>query len=367
VTKRDESGLLPIAHRRMRSSLLWSDPQFEPEDVVRWFGAVQAQEYELAKWSLAMRTSSTDNADLDRLLDEGRILRTHTLRPTWHFVLPGDIRWMQLLTGPRVHVFNGHYYRLHGLDEELLSRCDALIGRWLEEEGELSRVEIGERLGVEGIEAKGIRLGYIMINAELNGVVCSGKRRGATHTYALISKRAPEAPELTEDQALRELTIRYFQSHGPATVGDFRWWSSLTVKQIRRGLDLAGDRLHSEKIRDLELWSVDPTDVDRPARPTVYLLQPYDEYTVAFADTKSAVDAERLASPFPVIDGRAFYNALIVDGQLAGWWRRDLARRQIKVEVKPSRVLSKAELARLEEVAAEYGRFHDRPVTVSVG
>lgn len=349
----------------MRSSRLWNEPLSHPEDVVHWFGAAQAQEYELAKWAIAMRTSDADNAGLDQLFDEGRILRTHALRPTWHFVLPADIRWMQSLTGPRVHVFNGHYYRLHGLDEELLSQCDALIARWLEEEGELTRAEIGERLGVEGIEAKGNRLGYIMINSELNGVVCSGKRRGATHTYALISRRAPGALDLSEDQALRELTIRYFQGHGPATVGDFRWWSSLTVKQIRRGLELAGDRLYSEKVGDLELWSVHPANVDGPALPRVHLLQAYDEYTVAFADTKNAVDAAGIATPAPVIDGRAFYNTLIVDGQLAGWWRRVLGRRHIEVEVRPTRALSEDELSHVEKIAAEYGHFHDRPVTVS--
>jgi hypothetical protein len=346
----------------MRSSLLWSESLPHPEDVVDWFGGAQAQEYELAKWAIAMRTTSADNASLDRLVDEGRILRTHALRPTWHFVLPADIRWMQSLTGPRVHVLNGHYYRLHGLDGELLTRCEGLIGRWLEDDGDLTRAEIGERLGAEGIEAKGNRLGYIMISAELNGIVCSGRRRGATHTYALISQRAPKALELTEDQALRELTIRYFQSHGPATVGDFRWWSSLTVAQIRRGLELAGDRVHNEKVGDHDLWSVDGVFGNAPGQSTVHLLQAYDEYTVAFADTKAAVDAAGIGAPPPVIDGRAFYNALVIDGQLAGWWRRSLVRRDIELEVRPIRPLSEDERELLRETGEGYGRFHGLPV-----
>ena len=359
---RGVSDLLSIAHRRMRSTLLWSESLPVPEDVVRWFGATQAQDYEPAKWAVAMRTSGAGNADLDRLVDEGRILRTHALRPTWHCVLPEDIRWLQALTGPRVHVLNGHHYRLHGLDEELLARCERLIGRWLDEDGDLTRKEIGERLGVDGIEVTGNRLAYVMMSTELNGVVCSGRRRGATHTYALVSRRAPDALEFTEDQALRELIVRYFQSHGPATIGDFRWWSSLTVAQIRRGLELAGDRLHSEKLGDREVWSVDPTPVRPRARPTVHLLQPYDEYTVAFADTKQAVNAAGVASPPRVIEGRAFYHALIVDGQLAGWWRRRLSRARIELEVRPSRQLSEEERQVLGEAGRAYGRFHGLPV-----
>ena len=362
---RDGSDLWSIASRRMSSSLLWSEPLSEPEDVVRWFGAAQAQDYEPAKWGIAMRTTSAGNSDLDRLIDEGHILRTHALRPTWHFVSPADIRWLQALTGPRVHVLNGHHYRLQGLDRELLARCERLIVRWLEGEGDLTRKEIGDRLSAEGIEAKGSRLAYIMMSAELNGVLCSGERRGATHTYALISRRAPEALELTEDQALRELIVRYFQSHGPATVGDFRWWSSLTVAQIRRGIELAGDRLRAEKMGDDALWSVGSAHRSRPAHPTVHLLQAYDEYTVAFADTKNAVDADGIATRPSVIDGRAFYNALIVDGQLAGWWRRSLSRHQIVLEVRPSRRLSAHERESLHAAAERYGRFHDLPVRVA--
>jgi hypothetical protein len=366
VTKRDDAGLLLIAHRRMRSSLFWREPLTEPEDVVSWFGAVQAQEYEPAKWSVAMRTSGADNSDLDRALGVGRILRTHTLRPTWHFVHPDDIRWLQSVTGPRVHVLNRHYYKQLGLGDDLLARTENLITRWISAEGDLTRKEIGSRLGVEGIEAQGNRLAYIMASAELNAVVCSGARRGSTDTYALVSQRAPNAKELSEDEALVELILRYFRSHGPATIRDLSWWSSLTLSQIRRGLELAGNRLHREQLGAHEMWSADATDPKVPDTPTVHLLQPYDEYTVAFADTKGAVDAAGIGSPPPVIDGRAFYNALIVDGQLAGWWRRVLGRRQIEVEVRPSRVLSKEELRRLEEAATAYGRFHDQSVTVAI-
>jgi hypothetical protein len=350
----------------MRSCLLWHDPLPEPESVVRWFGAMQAQDYEPAKWAVAMRSSGAGDAELDRAVDEGRILRTHALRPTWHFVLPEDIGWIQMLTGPRVHVLNGHYYRINGLDERFRGRCQRLITRWLEADGELTRAEIGQRLKAEGIEAAGPRLAYIVMSAELNGVICSGKRSGATHTYDLVSGRAKGASKLSEDEALAELSVRYFRSHGPATVGDFRWWSSLTVAQIRRGLELAGDRLVRESVGDLELWSADPDPLDSPSSPTVHILQPYDEYTVAFSDTKSAVNIGDEPPEPPVVEGRAFYNAVIIDGHLAGWWRRVLGRARIEIEVRPVRKLSRPERRALESAAAGYGRFHDLSVTVDI-
>lgn len=356
---------LDIAHRRMRSCLLWSDPLPQPEEVVGWFGATQAQDYEPAKWAVGMRTIGSTNSDLDRALDEGRILRTHALRPTWHFVLPEDIGWIQTLTGPRVHVVNGHYYRRHGLDRRVRERCQRLIAGWLEAEGELTRSEIGSRLAVEGIEATGNRLAYVLMSAELDGLVCNGRRRGKTHTYDLVSRRVKKALRLSEDEALAELTVFYFRSHGPATLGDLRWWSSLTLAQIRRGIELAGDRLHREKLGDHELWSADPGPAVPPPPPTVHLLQPYDEYTVAFSDTKGAANLGN-GPEYTVIEGRAFYNALIVDGRLAGWWRRTLGRAHIEVELRPWRELSRPERDAVEDAADAYGRFHGQPVTMTL-
>ena len=362
----DHTDLVQVAHRRLSSSLLSSDQVLSPKQVVRWFGAMQAQEYEPAKWAIATRAAGVDNADLDEAVDDGRILRTHALRPTWHFVLPEDIGWLQALTGPRVHTKNGHQYRLHGLDDSLRKRTENLITNWISNDGDLSRKDIGQRLAAEGIEAKGNRLAYVLMSAELNGVVCSGQRRGATHTYALVSQRTSSPNELTGEAALAELTLRYFRSHGPATVEDMRWWSSLTLTQIRRGLELVGNRLHRELIGDTELWSLEEQADAKREIPLVQLLQPYDEYTVAYGDTKVVINAAGSPGEPPVIGGQAFYGALIIESQLAGWWRRTLSRREVKVQVRPMRPLSMSIHSAVRDVATAYGQFHGVPVNLDI-
>src|SRR3954447_736776 len=100
-----------LAHRRMHNLRLSGPPLASVEDAVRWLGAVQSQDYGPAKWSIGQRTIGVDDGDLDRAFDEGALLRTHVLRPTWHFVLPADIRWMLALTAPRVHALNAYMYR----------------------------------------------------------------------------------------------------------------------------------------------------------------------------------------------------------------------------------------------------------------
>ena len=226
-----------IARQRLRNQRLAGAPFASPEEALRWLGASQAQEHAVAKWSLAQRASRHDDVALARALADGRILRTHVLRPTWHFVLPEDIRWIQALTGPRVQRLNGSVYRRLELDDAVLSRCRTVIERALEGGVLLTRQELAARLAEAGIQARGSRLAHIVMHLELDAVVCSGVPRGKQQTYALLEERAPQALRLEGDEALAELTRRYFRSRGPATLKDFRWWSSLTAAEAKRGVE----------------------------------------------------------------------------------------------------------------------------------
>ncbi|MEX2457497.1 MAG: crosslink repair DNA glycosylase YcaQ family protein, partial [Actinomycetota bacterium] len=120
-----------IARRRMRAQHLWGPPLATPEEVVRSLAGMQAQEYAFAKWSVAQRAKGVDDAAMEAAFAEGRILRTHVLRPTWHFVLPEDIRWMLELTGPRVLARMASGYRELGLDERTLTRSTRAIAKAL--------------------------------------------------------------------------------------------------------------------------------------------------------------------------------------------------------------------------------------------
>ena len=199
-----------------------------------WLGAVQAQDYTGAAWGVALRARDLTAVAFEREFAAGRILRTHVMRQTWHFVAQADIRWLQALTGPRVRAASAYYAARLAIDARLMTRARTIVERALEGGQYLTRDELAERLLQDGrIEAAGQRLAYIVMALELDAVICSGPRRGKQFTYALVEERAPQARVLPRDEALAELARRYFQSHGPATVHDFGWWSGLPVKDAR--------------------------------------------------------------------------------------------------------------------------------------
>jgi hypothetical protein len=346
-----------LARWRM-SSLRLVGPAFDrPTDVIRWLGAVQSQDYGPAKWSLGHRTTGLHDPDVDRLLAQGSILRTHVLRPTRHFVLPTDIRWMLELTAPRIHQISAYYYRQLELDAAVQKRCSALIQRALRREGQLIRKEIQAMLEKAGIRANGPRLGYILMHAELTGLICSGALKGKQQTYALLEERAPVAKELTRDQALAELTSRYFTSHGPATSGDFKWWSSLTVSEIKKGLEMVGPRLSSEVIDDMTFWFGEAAPRRRPRSPTVQLLQPYDEYLVGYSpETKYVLDAAGGARSRSA--GATVPNGIVIlDGQVAGHWKRTLTNDSVVIEARLYEPFTGARSKALQAVVESHGRF----------
>ena len=237
-----------IPEQRLHNQRITRAVHRQPADVVAWLGAVQAQEYPAARWALALRMPpGTTDPEIERALDEGRILRTHVMRPTWHFVTPADIHWMLELTAPRVHQAMSYYRRQHGLETAILNRATAAFERALRDGQCLTRAELGAQLERAGPMknaknatkvASGIPLALLTIYAELEGVICSGPRRGKQLTYALLPERAPRTPRLSRDEALAELTRRYFRSHGPATIRDFVWWSGLTNADAKRGLEM---------------------------------------------------------------------------------------------------------------------------------
>jgi hypothetical protein len=344
-----------IATRRLRNQRITSAGLRHAVDVVSWLGAVQAQEYEPAKWALGLRMrDGAVDADVDRAIDDGRILRTHVMRPTWHFVAAADIRWMVELTGPRVQQRMVPYDRHLELDARTLVRGLRIIERALRDRQYLTRLELGDQLARGGLPMTGQRLAHMAMHAETAGVICSGPRRGKKVTYALIAERAPAAAKLSRDEALATLTKAFFSSHGPATVRDFVWWSGLTTADAKRGLEIA--KAKREELGGHGYWTVgrlsQPPTRDRP----VHLLPIYDEYIVAYRD-RDAVPHLRLGP------GRSevviFQHALVVEGQIIGTWRTTPAGRGT-VRLFPLRPLKRDEQRALAEAVRRYERFVGR-------
>lgn len=335
-----------------------------PGEVVCWLGAAQAQDYYGASWALGLRIPGATDDLIETALTEGTILRTHIMRPTWHFVTPADIRWIQALTAPRVHTLNSYMYRQFELDEALLTRCSDLIAKALSGGVQLTREEIGVELSKVGIIADGVRLGYILHYAELEALICSGGRRGKQHTLALLEERAPNAKLLPCDEALAELTRRYFTSHGPATIRDFAWWSGLTVADVKAGLALCAGELVEEVIDGKSYWlSASLPTITLEPSPTVHLLPPFDEYGIAYKDHSASLDPDHQDQA-----KNAIYGGLtVIDGQGVGYWRRTLKKGAVVIRSEPWRPLTTEETEAFADAGERLGAFLGRSVVFENG
>lgn len=307
---------------------------------------------------MGMRTRGATDASIERAFAEGSILRTHVLRPTWHFVTPADIRWMLGLTAPRVKAAMAYYDRKLELDDGLFRRSNAAIVRALRDGKHLTRAEIAEVLRRARVDVTSSqRLGHILLRPELDGLICSGARRGKQFTYALLDERAPAAPALSRDEALLELTKRYFATRGPASANDFAWWSGLTVADAKRGAEMAA--LEREVIDDRTYWSDPSVSAWRSRAATAFLLPNYDEYFIGFSD-RSAI-GRRLASTGSASFGDAlFAHVVVVDGQLVGGWKRTVAKDSVKIDLRLLARLTSREQRAVDSAARRYAAFLGR-------
>ena len=353
-----------LALLRLRSQRL-SGPAGTPEEAVGWMGAIQSQEYGLAKWSIGQRTVAVTDATLDALVAEGRILRTHILRPTWHFVLPADIRWMMALTGPRVEAKTRLRQQSLGLDDGTMSRALDIIRDGLAGGRRLTRRQIGALLAEQGIHADAGRLAYVLMQAELDLVVCSGGLEGKQQTYALLDELVPAAEPVPRDEALAELVRRYFTSHGPSTIADFTWWSGLTVADTRRGLEMCGSELEQLDLDGTTYWLGRAATDGRPdPSPAVHLVQTFDEYVVGYQRTRSVMDVAGLSGP-GTWNPNSFSNPALIGGQMAGGWRRTTRNGVLSIEFEPMRTLNGAEQDALQDAVQAHGRFLEMPAQLA--
>ena len=357
-----------IATRRLHASGLLATRFVSPEEVVGWFGAVQSQDYPGASWGIGRRLGPGTTASvIDEAFDAGRVLRTHAMRPTWHFVLPADVRWILELTSPRVQRLNATYYRKTELDATTLAAAADVIARSLEGGRHMARPELARALEAAGIATDGQRLSLLVMYAELEGVVCSGPRRGRQFTYALLDERTgrARAPARTREAALAELTRRYFASHGPAQPRDFAWWSGLTIADAKAGLAMAGPEIVHERIDGADWWWAPPPggDPEIPAGgPLVHLLPNYGEYLGSYRDHAPTFDDAMLGERWAE---ELFAAHLVVrDGMAIGGWKREIRRHEVIVRPDVLVELDAAGQAALERAAATYGRFVGLPARI---
>jgi hypothetical protein len=369
----------------MHSQRVWGRSDPTPAAVLGHLAASQGQDFLPGKWSLAQRCAGVvTDAEVDKAFDAGELLRTHVLRPTWHFVAPADLRWLLRATAPRVHRASASQYRALGIDDGTMLVVRETLERLLPGRS-ATRTEVGRALTEAGVPgADGQRLAYLLMHAELEAWVVSGPLRGKQHTYALVDERVPAPDDRTREESLHELALRYLTSRGPATVKDLARWASLTLTEARSAVAAVGPALAS-----LELGGRTYLYAAGAAPPSeevdgvvVDLLQPYDELVMSYSESRDVLTGgveivpstspgrqETLTgrSPAAVVDGGpppAFYNAVVLDGRLVGHWRyeRDARGRPAEAQVWLHRPLDAEADAALDAAVERFAAFVGRSV-----
>lgn len=354
-----------LLQQRLANQHISASPFKRAAQVVDWLVAVQSQDFAGAKWSLGLRIQGARDADIEQAFNAGEILRTHILRPTWHFVMPADIRWLLALTAPRVHARNAHYYRRAGLDNHVFKLSNDALVKALQGGSFLTRDELRTVLQEAGLETEGeYRMNYLMMQAELDDLICSGPRHGKQFTYALLEERAPQAETLPHEQALARLAQRYFNSRGPATVHDFANWSGLTVASARQGLESVQDELEHTLQDGKPYWFPPAAGTPVKAYPQAYLLSIYDEYISSYKDLGAVASPEHAARLVAL--GNALSYIMIMDGRVAGNWKRRFRKDAVHITMNLFKGLTDAEEQALTQAAYRYGEFFELPVVLEL-
>ena len=345
---------IDIARWRLRSQRLVPPFAGSAGEAVASLLAVQAENPGQAAWAVAARTQDPDQGDLAGLLNDGAVVRTHVLRPTWHFVRAEDIGWLLDLTGPRLRRITGQQLRAtHGLDERSIARAVAAVTQALSARGQLTRAELAGELRERGIRGGGQLLMILMAHAELDGLICSGRPVNGEHAYALMSQRAPTRRPLGRAEALAELALRYFTGHGPATERDLAYWATLPLADVRAGLSQVRDRLGSFQHDGRTFWHGPGDAPAGPQQPAGHLLQILDEAYRGYQDSRWVIDA---AGHVPRTREAATGMAL-VDAQLLAAMRRTIGRDHVEFDLRPYRALTPPQVQALEQAARRYGQY----------
>lgn len=308
-----------------------SQPQFsQPRELAAWMGALQAQDAVMVKWAVGLRLVAGTEQTVNSALDAGEILRTHVLRPTWHLVAREDIRWMLALTAPQIRTLTKTRHKDLGLTEAIFSKSRKLIEKFLRDGNHAKREELIPALNRAGINTDENRASHIFMELELDGLMCSGKMQSGKQTFALLDERAPQMKSFDKGEALALLAERYFQSHGPATLDDFAWWSGLSKADSKRALELVKPKFVSEVVEGKTYW-LSAAALKPDKKVTAYILPAYDEFIISYTDRSATLTFENHKRAVSV--NGIFNPTIVVNGETIGTWKRTLKKDSVILEM----------------------------------
>jgi hypothetical protein len=355
--------LQDIANLRLVSQKITQSKFKHVKDLVSWMGAIQAQDYNMMKWALGVRLPDTDDQTIESALDEGTLIRTHVLRPTWHVVSADDVYWMLELTAP--HVLNSMKSRHKelGLTEAIFKKSNAVIEKALATGKQHTRDELYDSLVKAKIvkfktiraEEESQRVTHLIFRAELDRIACSGVSKGKERTYALFDARVIKKKKMKREEALAELAQRYFSSHGPATLQDFVWWSGLPVSDARAALEMNKPKFRAETIAAQTYWFSNSLQLHVTLNEVAFLLPAFDEFIISYKDRSASLPVKN--QPVAISSNGIFRPVVVVNGQVKGLWRRSTKKNKAMIELQFFKMPARKIKELLEHQVVRMGRF----------
>jgi hypothetical protein len=344
-----------LARLRLETQRISATTFTDPAEVVAWLGAVQAQDYLGALWAVGLRLARAREQDVERALADRRIVRTWPMRGTLHFVAAADARWLVDLLGPRAIAGAAGRFRALELDDATVARARRVLAKRLEAGTPITRGAAYDQLERAKISTAGQRGIHILWRLAHERLICFGPREGKQQTFVLFDAWLPRARALPSEEALGELACRYFTGHGPAAVADFAWWSGLKVSDAHRAVALAGGRLQRVLAGGRPYWCGHAPAPPPAARGRAHLLPAFDEFVVAYADRTAAVAP---AHQVHVNAGGGILNpTIVIDGRVAGTWKRRLSRREVVFAPAPFGALGAAKSRAVATALERYAAF----------
>lgn len=352
TTRRDLALLRLAAHR------LVGGPHRTPTDAVRWSTATQAQDLPGAMVSVALRTGSRRLDDVDAALDAGEVVRSWPMRGTLHLVPAEDLGWMLTLGPPRVANAAARRRADLGLDDDTVATARRVAVTALEGGGRLARDALMKLWQDAGVDPAAQR-GFHLVGAlAAEGLICLGPRDGRAQAVVLLDEWVPHPRRLGRDEALAEWALRYYRSHGPATVRDFAWWTGLTLTDARCATAEVADHLERVEVEGVEHLMDTETpallDAARGEAKRVMLLPGFDEMVLGYADRTAVVPAEHSDKVVPGGNGM-FLGTVVSRGTAVGTWRRPTRPGALPVTT-PFTAFPKAVTAAVARAWAAYPR-----------
>jgi len=321
-----------ILDLRLKNQLLAGSNLKTPKDVVSYMGAMQAQDFNMVKWGIGVRLPQSTDKTIEEAINNGEIIRTHVLRPTWHLVTSDDIHDMLGLTAPRLLSSSKHRLKAIELPEDMLPKVRKIIIKALECGNYLTRENLAEVLTKNGIPSNTHRVGQIMYQLELECLICNGPIQQKKQTYALLEERVPKTKAFDKTEALKMIAEKYFSSHNPATIDDFAWWSGLSLTEARLATEMIKDNFAPTKIGSQTYWIANNSESALPIEDnSAHLLPAFDEFIISYKNRMEVLPD--LSNHIKVIPSYGTFRPTIMkNGKVIGLWKKVTKKNKPTIE-----------------------------------